>query len=256
MQFNGYKSGGLKMDMTSYKVKIKGLTGSKKKESTETFIDNEKEKIANFLKEKNVEYLVHFTPVKNLKSILEHGICSNKYCNEHGIKYIPTDADRFDGYTDFISLSISFPNYKMFYKKRQTMEEDFVVLLIDSSVLNLYGANERKFSNKNAAANNSQKGGNFANLKQMFERPELREKLGLQENYTTDPQAEILLKGRIPTEYIKEIHFNTLFDYEDAKEYVKDDVLKLGSPMFAKRRDYEFWSSKGNYYGEKTCIFY
>ena len=175
-------------DITSY---IKSLYNNKKKKCTEYSNNDEKEEILDFLKENSIEFLVHFTPVKNLKSILEHGICSNKYCKEHGIKYIPTDADRFDGYTDFISLSISFPNYKMFYKKRQTMEEDFVVLLIDSSVLNLYGANERKFSNKNAAANNSQKGGNFANLKQMFERPELREKLGLQENYTTNPMQQV-----------------------------------------------------------------
>ena len=238
-------------DITDY---IKCLTGNKKKTHAEHHIEDKKEEITNFLKNNHIEYLVHFTPVKNLKSILEHGICSNKYCNEHGIEYIPTDVDRFHGYTDFVSLSVSFPNYKMFYKKRQTMDEDFVVLLIDSSVLNLYGPNERMFSNKNAASNNSKKGGSLANLKQMFERPELREKLGLKENYTTDPQAEILLKGRIPAEYIKEIHFNTLFDYEDAKEYVEEDLLKLGSPMFAKRRDYEFWTSKEHYYGSTTCF--
>lgn len=241
------------MNTTIY---MNGLISNIKKDGAEIIMDNEKEKIASFLKGNNIEYLVHFTPVKNLKSILEHGICSNKYCNEHGIKYVPTDKDRYDGYTDFISLSISFPNYKMFYKKRQTMDEDFAVLLIDSSVLKLYDQKERKFSNKNAASNNSQKGGSFEYLKQMFERPSLREKLGLQENYTTDPQAEVLIKGRIPTDYIKEIHINTLDAYEEVKEYVKEDLLKLGSPMFANRRDYKFWSSKENYYGTTTCFCY
>ena len=241
------------MNTTIY---MNGLISNIKKDGAEIIMDNEKEKIASFLKDNNIEYLVHFTPVKNLKSILEHGICSNKYCNEHGIKYVPTDKDRYDGYTDFISLSVSFPNYKMFYKKRQTMDEDFAVLLIDSSVLKLYDQKERKFSNKNAASNNSQKGGSFEYLKQMFERPSLREKLGLQENYTTDPQAEVLIKGRIPTDYIKEIHINTLDAYEEVKEYVKEDLLKLGSPMFSKRRDYEFWSSKENYYGATTCFCY
>jgi hypothetical protein len=245
--------GHFKMNTTIY---MNGLISNIKKDGAEIIMDNEKEKIASFLKDNNIEYLVHFTPVKNLKSILEHGICSNKYCNEHGIKYVPTDKDRYDGYTDFISLSISFPNYKMFYKKRQTMDEDFAVLLIDISVLSLYGSDERKFSNKNAASNNSQKGGSLEYLKQMFERPSLREKLGLQENYTTDPQAEVLIKGRIPTDYIKEIHINTLDAYEEAKEYVEEDLLKLGSPMFAKRRDYEFWSSKENYYGTTTCFCY
>lgn len=241
------------MNTTIY---MNSLINSIKKDGAEIIMDNEKEKIASFLKDNNIEYLVHFTPVKNLKSILEHGICSNKYCNEHGIKYVPTDKNRYDGYTDFISLSVSFPNYKMFYKKRQTMDEDFAVLLIDSSVLSLYGSDERKFSNKNAASNNSRKGGSFEYLKQMFERPSLREKLGLQENYTTDPQAEVLIKGRIPTDYIKEIHINTLDAYEEVKEYVKEDLLKLGSPMFAERRDYEFWSSKENYYGTTTCFCY
>ena len=164
------------MNTTIY---MNGLISNIKKDGAEIIMDNEKEKIASFLKENNIEYLVHFTPVKNLKSILEHGICSNKYCNEHGIKFIPTDLDRLDGYTDFVSLSVSFPNYKMFYKKRQTMDEDFAVLLIDSSVLKLYDQKERKFSNKNVASNNGQKGGSFEYLKQMFERPSLREKLGL-----------------------------------------------------------------------------
>lgn len=253
MQFNVYMKGHFKMNT---KIYMNGLISNIKKDGAEIIMDNEKEKIVSFLKENNIEYLVHFTPIKNLKSILEHGICSNKYCNEHGIKFIPTDSDRLDGYTDFVSLSISFPNYKMFYKKRQTMDEDFAVLLIDSSVLKLYDQKERKFSNKNAASNNSQKGGSFEYLKQMFERPSLREKLGLQENYTTDPQAEVLIKGRIPTDYIKEIHINTLDAYEEVKEYVKEDLLKLGSPMFAKRTDYEFWSSKENYYGTTTCFCY
>ena len=88
MQFNVYMKGHFKMNTTIY---MNGLISNIKKDGAEIIMDNEKEKIASFLKDNNIEYLVHFTPVKNLKSILEHGICSNKYCNEHGIKYVPTD---------------------------------------------------------------------------------------------------------------------------------------------------------------------
>lgn len=239
-------------DITSY---IKSLAKSNKKACVEQPANHETGEIVNFLKENNVEHFVHFTPVKNLKSILEHGICSNNYCNEHGIAFMATDEDRLDGYTDFISLSISFPNYKMFYKKRQIMGENFVVLLIDSSVMNLYDSTERKFSSTNAASNNRKIGGEIDDLQRMFGNVKLREELSLQKNYTTDPQAEILLKGRIPAEYIREIHFNTPLDYVDAKEYADNKLLKLNALLFAGRKDYEFWSNKEGYHGETTCIF-
>ena len=53
MHFNVYTKGHFKMNTTIY---MNGLIKSIKKDGAEIIMDNEKEKIASFLKENNIEY--------------------------------------------------------------------------------------------------------------------------------------------------------------------------------------------------------
>lgn len=83
-----------------------------------------------------IPYLVHFTRAANLPSIIEHGLYPISRKAERGINPQINDQMRLDGHLDGTSLSISFPNYRMFYKYRQDNPGvEWVVLGIDPSVL-------------------------------------------------------------------------------------------------------------------------
>lgn len=227
----------------------------KDKVNIATSVD-EKEEILKFLEERNVKNLIHFTHTNNLKSILENGICSIKQCERENINYFASDNKRLDGFIDYVSLSIEFPNYEMFYKKRKSYGEDYAVIVIDTSVLSLYTQDEMKFSTSNAAASKTKISSNLANLKKMFENEKLRNKLLLPENYTTDPQAEILIKDKIPPEYIKKVYINDLNNYYDAKKFIIEDGLCFDSRYFSPRLDYEHWKEKEKYNGIPTDFYF
>ena len=74
-----------------------------------------------------VNYLVHFTPIDNLLSIMNKGICPRSYLSN----IRTTDEYRLDGLLDAISFSISFPNYRMLWKKKIEMPETIVNAKID-----------------------------------------------------------------------------------------------------------------------------
>lgn len=83
-----------------------------------------------------IPYLVHFTRVANLPSILRHGIYPVSRAPEVGVEPEINDQLRLDGHLDGISTSIAFPNYRMFYRYRQENPlVEWVVLGINASVL-------------------------------------------------------------------------------------------------------------------------
>ncbi|WP_394293737.1 DarT ssDNA thymidine ADP-ribosyltransferase family protein [Aeromonas rivipollensis] len=84
----------------------------------------------------DIPYLIHFTRVTNLPSILQHGIYPLSRTHEIGIIPNINDTLRLDGHKDATSLSIAFPNCRMFWKYRQDNPNvDWVVLAIHQSVL-------------------------------------------------------------------------------------------------------------------------
>lgn len=104
-------------------------------------IQNQSE--ANAIKEivtnRNIKWLVHFTHVNNLASILEHGIMprweTEKLMRLNGANFIFPDSVRADN-KNASSLSIMFPNEKMLYHKRkQYPDDEWVFLLLKPDVL-------------------------------------------------------------------------------------------------------------------------
>ncbi|MGV6848671.1 MAG: hypothetical protein ACWA5A_09860 [Marinibacterium sp.] len=65
---------------------------------------------------RRIPCLVHFTQVANLTSIMTHGLVPMARADRMGLKPVINDADRWDGYRDAVSLSVGFPNYRMFWK--------------------------------------------------------------------------------------------------------------------------------------------
>lgn len=83
-----------------------------------------------------VPCLLHFTRVVNLPSIMQHGLFPVSRTAEIGVAPVINDELRLDGHQDGTSLSIAFPNYRMFWKYRQdNVGVDWVVLGIHPSVL-------------------------------------------------------------------------------------------------------------------------
>ena len=74
--------------------------------------------IIQYAKSRHIEDCVHFTNVLNLKSIINYGLLPKSTLKEESMNFQENDVYRYDGFENATSLSITFPNYKMFYSIR------------------------------------------------------------------------------------------------------------------------------------------
>lgn len=196
----------------------------------------------NLLASKRITKLVHFTPISNLESILENGICSRQHLDCSKLNFIPSDSWRLDNKRSFICNSITFPNYKMFYSKRmEDLRIKWAVLSIDSHIL--VDKFDTEFYRMNAASSSPNKCrfdpcSNDA-LEDMFYL-ENRD-CNIPSNYTTDPQAEVLVKDVIDSSYINCI--DTLGYNDIAYSLSKNFRVFYNdrSDLFGPRIDYRRW---------------
>lgn len=173
--------------------------------------------IAQFLKERNITKLFHFTDKSNLDNILNFGFLSRNMLDTLQWKYSFNDEKRLDGRLDFISLSMSRINKKLldsFILKEKIKE--CVIVEIDATML-YREDNRRIYCQTNAATKRAKKGGEFKDLVAMFddeisyctnydgvlqENKIKRNEWNLNDNEPTAPQAEILWKDWINPNYI------------------------------------------------------
>lgn len=184
----------------------------------ETFYD--KNKIAEIVHELKIPYLVHFTRCENLPSILKHGLMSVCASNSKGFLPLRNDIHRYDDQLDGTSLSIAFPNYRMFWKYRQlSPTADWAVLIISPKVL---WEKDCAFYRYNAAdarmsRSNHDKKKSYRALREMFWKE--RKPDNFLEYYErdswlcsfdpTDPQAEVMVYDLIEPDLIEAIAFET-----------------------------------------------
>lgn len=172
---------------------------------------------------RGIKYFVHFTRVENLPSILEHGLLTRHELAENNYDFLYSDEARYDGIMNSISLSVTFPNYKMLYSKKcGNAEAKWCVLILKAEeVLNLPCI----FNKMNAASSestytpvDSRKSPKafeemFAETVGECERRRLKCYGKFEcEKYATDPQAEILCLETIPVKAI----YGCTFDELDA----------------------------------------
>jgi len=154
------------------------------------------ESIRSIVERRGVKLLAHFTRAENLDGILAHGIRPRSKLPSSAIW---NDDDRWDGHRDASCLSISWPNYKMFYRLRcEHPEVDWVVLALDPSIL---WECDCAFCPTNAASGEmtsiplADRAGPAA-LERLFQdvggKP-TREEIRLPTRFPTDPQAEVLV---------------------------------------------------------------
>lgn len=165
--------------------------------------DDRGERIREIIRTRGVERLLHFTPGQNLPMILERGLLSRARLEELGLDYRHTDTLRLDRRRNYVSVSITFPNFRMFYTKRQKLRDVpfWAVLEIDPEVL---CARPCLFFRTNAAS-----AAYHLEPDDVLETPAALESLFAGRRKSTgaanepaDPQAEVLVKDEIPRSFI------------------------------------------------------
>lgn len=198
--------------------------------------------IKKFLEERNITTLCHFTRVSNLHSILTHGLLSIDTLKSRNFTYSNNDDYRFDNKTDAICTSITFPNYRMFYRYRANSNEEWCVLKLDARLLyekNCLFCVTNAASNDETTRSNSNKVGINA-LKKLFYDDEYMYRVGLGAEYTTDPQAEVLVLEDIEVDYIKRVSFITQETNFPWRKFPHIEFWEEPE-LFNYRIDYENW---------------
>ncbi len=201
------------------------------------------EEIKAKVKELEIPYLVHFTRLSNLESILQHGVYPRSRINELPTSVEINDEIRLDHHDDSISLSIAHPNSLMFYRYRQEKGEDWAVLVFSPSLL---WQMDCGFCKHNAADGRISHE-SLESLKtveafsEMFEENDglkSRKEQNLKKYDPTDVQAEVLAFGVIPNNNIGAIVFHDKASHNNHKHIVgsrKVYVHAGGKGMFASR---------------------
>lgn len=204
--------------------------------------ENRKKDIRERILARGIQYLVHFTPISNLNSIIRYGLLPRKALLERGFPFDYSDEQRIDGFLNCISTSISFPNYKMFCKKRnEYSDKTWAVVKIKKEVL---WEHDCLFFQENAASSGSM-AVPAADLytidafDKMFYEVESRSLV--QDSFTTNPQAEVMVNGSIPSRYIKGIAFESKADRALIKDVKGLPEIEINKDLFSPRPDWRYW---------------
>lgn len=214
--------------------------------------------IKKFIMERNVTTLIHFTHVSNLESILKMGLVSRRKVDQLPIRstLVVNDQKRLDDHVETVSLSISFPNYKMFniYKREQ---EEWVVIGLKPDIL---WELDCLFYASNAASReyryiSDSKLRQTRSLKKIFAdyMSVQRQDLCIPDWFPTNPQAEVLVMSDIPTSYLLRVNF---FNQTSYASWMKDHpnlfptYMTVEPDFFYPRCDYRHWSNQARVVNE------
>lgn len=202
-----------------------------------------------FANDNHIEEFVHFTNERNLLSILKRGVLSRKTLQENGIAFEYNDELRLDCMTEAISLSVTSPNYRMFYKYRMKKAVNWVVIAFDAQKLLRYNCS---FYRTNAGSVDSHQfekedRRDLKSFEEMFsdwDPYHSRYDMGLGNNEPTDPQAEILVFDAIQISCISRIVFQNENQLKTYSPYLVNLGLigVCGNYFFSPRRDYRYWN--------------
>lgn len=204
-----------------------------------------KREIKNFIEKRGIVALTHFTHIRNLDSILNNGLLSKDFLEKEKMDYKYNDELRLEGKTNAICLSISYPNYKMFFKYRCQEEGEWCILSLHPSILyekdclfcigNAASSSERQRSDSLKS--------NISGLKKLFHDPDFyRDSVELPDRYPTNPQAEVLVLDSIEPKYIKAIYFDRR--HKEALRFISNYPnfkFNITYKAFLPRYDHKNW---------------
>lgn len=208
-------------------------------------------RIKEIIRERKITELYHFTRIENLESIMEHGICSLVEMQKNGIEYTKNDYNRYDRRLDCSCVTISYPNTDLLKSYKRKDGGHWVMIVLDPSTLY---ENRCYFAEHNAAtrtiASEISTRTDAASFENMFhrevnvrlvERTESFCRFGLRgyPNLTTSPQAEVLVKGKISTDMIKQVIFENIEEAIEYKSLLERKAMKycVNEKLFKMNRD-------------------
>ena len=205
--------------------------------------------IKSICNNRQIDGLIHFTNIDNLASILNLGIVPVSLHDTANICSERNDNERMDNHLEYTSFSVGFPNYRFFYSLRENNpDKKFAIIKLKNSVLwekyrmfCVHNAADPRITNKNPLILSKAYEFGF-----MFDSTDVidREELNIPNNFTTDPQAEVLIEGVIEADYIEEIIFSNYTDLNRFKNntYINNQIkLKVDNYYFKPRIDYMYW---------------
>lgn len=204
--------------------------------------------LTSSLRLRGIQRLLHFTLVDNLASIIKYGLLGRTELEQRQLKYTYTDDKRLDGNPNAICLSITSPNYKMFFSKRSLFSQlgyqdsDWVVIVLKPEILlNLPAA----FTFTNAADSRCrgqwQRYSGGQAFEAMFYDEALRAALCLSANQPTNPQAEIQVMRAIPADGIAAIVCHPNADIRKLQSVAGNLPVLKNYEAFVPRHDYRYW---------------
>lgn len=194
-----------------------------------------------FAKSRRIKFFVHFTRIENLPSIAQNGLLTRKNLDNMSAEYVYNDSNRFDKLKNSLSLSVTFPNYKMFFKYKGHATNWAVILLDAEKILATLPC---AFHAANASANSER----YRKLKErmtldafkrMFDDSE-RKGRKLKDNETTDPQAEIICLADIPLKYFLGIVFENSARLNANQQFFPNIPCSVDKSYFKPRHDWDY----------------
>lgn len=180
------------------------------------------------LEQLQIDTLYHFTQADNLPNIFQYGLVPRSELERNNINSKFNDNCRYDKLTNAVCTSIEFPNYKMFYKLRKNNPSvDWAVLKLDARIMYDFSCVYCWTNAGDASMYNiplPQRMGKNAFLELFKDYPNYpsRKQLNIPCYYPTNPQAEVLLFGTIPTTYIQQIYFEDIITFIKYKNKYKN----------------------------------
>lgn len=181
--------------------------------------DND-ERVLEFLHERKIRKLMHFTQLSNLDSILKEGLLPVNELESLNHRFVRNDNLRLDGLNDCTCVSIEYPNVRLLEKFRQMIPDSkWVIIVLDA---NLLCNHKNHYSKYNAGSNemrNVVKGSIYAdNFRDLYaesfsvklssgNRCCTRRNIANYPYLPTSEQAEILVEGKISVGDIRAIYF-------------------------------------------------
>ena len=200
------------------------------------------ERIKGICEERDVCHLYHFTPFDNVESILTSGLVSRLSLETRPTNSIMPDPYRLDGWNNWISISISFPNDKLFHVFRRRLSNISNWVLVRLSPTLLWERNCRFIPTNAAATDRRMFSDNHWSTAAAFEKMFLNEDMrqNVPPSFCTDPQAEVMVEEHVPMGYFDSLVVQNS-DMKFKLEHLSRLPVEVDPSLFGDRSDNSYW---------------